>query len=358
MKLLPATTPTAPPMVGAWPLDAVQCCDALDLLRGLPAGSVDAIITDPPYFGVKDEAWDNQWDTADEFIAWMGNLCQQWKRVLKPNGSLYVFASPRMAARVEVEVGKWFNVLNNITWKKDATPYAAKYGVDNFRTYVDMSERIIFAEQFASDGRYASLEYELNGHVFKPLKDWFRERVRLHNIGLSQLNAALGAATNGGGLASGYFGDKVEFQLPTAERYQQMQSAFPLAFDRDYTDLRREYEDLRREYEDLRRPFNATPDAPYTDVWDFKTVNAYNGKHVCEKPLALMSHIIQISTRPGAVVLDCFAGSGATLDAARRLGRRFIGCDFDPHWAARAGQRVTLPYTVDLFSWLALQEVG
>jgi adenine-specific DNA-methyltransferase len=157
MKLLPATTPTAPPMVGAWPLDAVQCCDALDLLRGLPAGSVDAIITDPPYFGVKDEAWDNQWDTADEFIAWMGNLCQQWKRVLKPNGSLYVFASPRMAARVEVEVGKWFNVLNNITWKKDATPYAAKYGVDNFRTYVDMSERIIFAEQFASDGRYASL---------------------------------------------------------------------------------------------------------------------------------------------------------------------------------------------------------
>ena len=43
--------------------------DCLEVMRGMDANSVDAIITDPPYFRVKGEAWDNQWDTPAEFLA-------------------------------------------------------------------------------------------------------------------------------------------------------------------------------------------------------------------------------------------------------------------------------------------------
>ena len=79
---------------------------------------------------------------------------------------------------------------------------------------------------------------------------------------------------------------------------------------------------------------------PYTDVWTFETVKHTPGKHVCEKPLPLMRHIIAASTRPGAVVLDCFCGSGATGAACVELGRDFIGIEKDAQWVERARRRI------------------
>jgi len=43
--------------------------DCLDVLPTLPAASVDLILTDPPFFRVKSEAWDRQWATPAEFLA-------------------------------------------------------------------------------------------------------------------------------------------------------------------------------------------------------------------------------------------------------------------------------------------------
>lgn len=46
-----------------------------------------------------------------------------------------------------------------------------------------------------------------------------------------------------------------------------------------------------------------------------------------QKPVALLERIIQASSRAGDLVLDCFVGSGTTIEAAERLGRRWIGID-------------------------------
>lgn len=95
-----------------------------------------------------------------------------------------------------------------------------------------------------------------------------------------------------------------------------------------------------RQHQDLRRPFAVSADVPYTDVWDFPTAKARPGKHPCEKPVPLMEHIIRASSRPGAVVLDAFCGSGATGEAALNLGRRFIGIEKDQRWAETARRRL------------------
>ena len=128
-----------------------------------------------------------------------------------------------------------------------------------------------------------------------------------------------------------------QWMLPTAANYAKWCDGFN-AKGGDY--LRREYDDLRREYEALRRPFFARPDAPYTDVWEFPTVSAYPGKHPAEKPIEMMRHIITISSKPGAVVLDPFAGGGTTLAAAKLEGRQYIGCDLDAQYVQRARQRI------------------
>jgi adenine-specific DNA-methyltransferase len=97
--------------------------DCLEVMRGLEDNSVDLILTDPPYFKAKSTAesefnwWDNQWDNPAKFLEWIDKLVEQWARILKPNGSLYCFASHRMSARVEVKLTERFNVLTRITWQ-------------------------------------------------------------------------------------------------------------------------------------------------------------------------------------------------------------------------------------------------
>jgi SAM-dependent methyltransferase len=49
-----------------------------------------------------------------------------------------------------------------------------------------------------------------------------------------------------------------------------------------------------------------------------------------QKPLALLERIIQASSNEGQLVLDPFCGCGTTIDAAQKLGRRWIGIDITP----------------------------
>jgi adenine-specific DNA-methyltransferase len=324
--------------------DAVRVyeADALDLLYSLPDASVQLVATDPPYFRVKDEAWDNAWPNERAFLRWIGQLCREWRRVLAPNGSLYVFASPQMAHGVERVVRRHFRVLNGISWRKEQARHKASE-VGALRCYFPQTEQVIFAEQAGSDmwaddlsgwsAECAGAARDTFGHYITAVR-------HRHGLTMKDLTAAVGShgAVNHGGACSNW---ERGYNVPTREHYDRLQEVYPGCFDREYEDLRREYEDLRREYEDLRRPFNATPDAPYTDVWDFPTVSQYPGKHPTEKPLAMFEHIVRLSSRPGDTVLDTFSGSGTTAEAARNLGRKAIVGDSDPHWVRKTAERVS-----------------
>ena len=90
-----------------------------------------------------------------------------------------------------------------------------------------------------------------------------------------------------------------------------------------------------------------------TNVWDYASVNSFRGSrredlalHPTVKPTGLVADAIQDVTRRGDLVLDLFLGSGTTLIAADRVGRRFRGIDIDPayvdvaldRWSQRTGQ--------------------
>ena len=326
--------------------------DCLEVLSTLADSSIDLILTDPPYFRVKDLPWDRQWNTATGYLEWLDRVLVEFYRVLKPNGSLYLFASPKMAARVEVLTSGRFNVLNRITWAKHDGTYNkgglwSRADKDVLRRFFEQKEEIIFAEHHGADGYakgeagYSAKCDELRGFVFEPLRAYLageRDRAGLTTRQVAEeFQKRTGSRTVTG--MAGHWLERVQWTLPTAENYQWLRETFSrLNHGGEY--LRREYEDLRREYEDLRRPFNVTADVPYTDVWTFPTVQAYPGKHPAEKPQALLSHIIKASSKPGAVILDAFAGSGATGIAAQGAGRGFVGIEKDEHWAGYARARI------------------
>jgi site-specific DNA-methyltransferase (adenine-specific) len=326
---------------------ALHLGDCLEVLRTMPDASVDAVVTDPPYYRVKNEGWDRQWDDPEAFLAWLDQVAEQWQRVLKPNGSLYCFASPQMAARVEVMLGQRFQVLNNIRWTK-AQGWHKKAEKEALRSYLSPWEAVIFAEQFGADGSalhgsgWADQCAELRAGVFEPLRQYLLQERDRAGITNRQVDECLGTSD----MARHYFGAS-QWALPTEDAYAKLRHLFNNGPGHEY--LRRDYEDLRRDYEDLRRPFNVTRCDPFTDVWTFRTVQARPGKHPCEKPQALLRHIISSSTKPGAVVLDSFAGSGATGQACLALGREFIGIERCPHWH-RVGTQSLTTVQPDLFS--------
>lgn len=64
------------------------------------------------------------------------------------------------------------------------------------------------------------------------------------------------------------------------------------------------------------------------DVWVYK--DPQRPSYPTQKNSAMLERIVLTSSEPGDTVLDCYAGSGATLLEAARLGRRFIGMDDAP----------------------------
>ena len=62
--------------------------------------------------------------------------------------------------------------------------------------------------------------------------------------------------------------------------------------------------------------------------------------HAAEKPVDLMRHLVRLTTKQNAIVLDCFLGSGTTGVAAHIEGRSFIGIEREPEYFDIARARI------------------
>ncbi len=63
-------------------------------------------------------------------------------------------------------------------------------------------------------------------------------------------------------------------------------------------------------------------------------------QHPCQMPEAVLERIIQVASNPGDLVLDPFAGSGTTLAAAKKLGRRCLGFELSEVYADGVRKRL------------------
>ena len=61
------------------------------------------------------------------------------------------------------------------------------------------------------------------------------------------------------------------------------------------------------------------------DIWEYK--DSQSPSYPTEKNLKMLEMLIQASSNENSIVLDCFAGSGATLEAAHNTKRKWIGID-------------------------------
>jgi modification methylase len=124
----------APSIVESLPLNCVLVGDSIAMMNSLPAGSVDVVFADPPYnmqlggdllrpdHSLVDGV-DDEWDKFTNFAAY-DSFTQAWlkaaRRVLKPDGSLWVIGSYHNIYRVgSILQDQGFWILNDIIWRKN-----------------------------------------------------------------------------------------------------------------------------------------------------------------------------------------------------------------------------------------------
>ncbi|ENZ4842651.1 site-specific DNA-methyltransferase [Klebsiella pneumoniae] len=318
--------------------------DSLHYIGTLPDNSIDLIVTDPPYFKVKPNDWDNQWKGDEDYLRWLDRCLAEYARVLKPAGSIYLFCGHRLASDIEVMMRSRFNILNHIIWAK---PWGRWNGCnkESLRAYFPSTERVLFAEHYlgpytGKQNDYESKSTELKQHVMTPLIEYFRDARDALGVTTKEIAEATGKKN----MASHWFGLS-QWSLPNEVDYQKLQALFRrIAIEKHlkqklehphhqlvatYQSLNRKYSELLEEYKALRRYFSVSASVPYTDVWMHKPVQFYPGKHPCEKPADMLKQIISASSKPGDIVADFFMGSGSTVKAAMELGRRAIGVELE-----------------------------
>ena len=162
------------------PLGQIIPGDCVAAMRSLPNASVDMVFADPPYNlqlggdlarpdGSHVDAVTDAWDKFDSFAAY-DEFTRAWlteaRRVLKPNGSLWVIGSYHNIFRVGAilqDLGFW--ILNDIVWRK-ANP------MPNFKgtRFTNAHETLIWAAQGEKN------RYTFNYRVMKTLNDELQMR--------------------------------------------------------------------------------------------------------------------------------------------------------------------------------------
>ncbi len=164
----------------ALPLNQILAGDCVEVMNSLPAGSVDLIFADPPYNlqlrgdlhrpdNSKVDAVDDHWDQFASFATY-DSFTKDWlaaaKRLLKPNGAIWVIGSYHNVFRLGAELqNQGFWLLNDVVWRK-SNP------MPNFKgkRLTNAHETLIWAS------RDEAAKYTFNYEALKAMNDGIQMR--------------------------------------------------------------------------------------------------------------------------------------------------------------------------------------
>jgi DNA modification methylase len=311
-----------------------------DVKRLIGDARATLLHADPPY-GMGKEADgvqnDNLYGSAlDEFqMAWW----RAWRPFLTDNASAYIWGNAADLWRLWYLGGlcdsEALTIRNEIVWDKQSI---AGMRSPELMQYPVASERCLFF-QF---GRYVFL-------VNQTIEDYWEgwEDIRLW-LCAERDKAGFGHADVKricGNHMYGHWFSKSQWAFISRENYEKLADAADgKAFARPYADLLAEY---RRAYEIFRgdvrepraeefrlgRPYFDNAHDTMRDTWTFPRVSGEERfGHATPKPVAMIDRALRSASREGDVILEPFCGSGSTLIAAERCGRRCHTAELDPRY--------------------------
>ena len=280
--------------------------DCLELMKNIPDGSVDLVLTDPPYGTMKGAAldgWKNQtteWDTAIEPI----KIFEQISRILRPNGKAVLFSQEPYTSRLITSAIPSLPFAYRAMWYKNVHANALLAKSAMVSRYEDVC---VFT---CSKG---------GGEAF----DYMASELEKSGLSVKDINRFIGTS----GMAGHYFAKSSQFALPTREKYEKLQTTG--FWQRPYDELKEKTIPVFNLWQGGKSKSN---------VLEYKKDN--DGYHPTQKPVALLEDLIQTYSNDGNTVLDFTMGSGSTGVACVNTNRRFIGIELDDGYFEIAKKRI------------------
>ena len=266
---------------GDLPLDTVLNVDCVEGMAALPEGVVDVIVTSPPYNIGKEYSAYNDNRPRREFLAWLGSVFAECRRVLADDGSFFLNvggkpSDPWIPLDIAQEAREHFFLQNVIHWVKS------------------------IAIPRDSVGRACGIDRDLAVGHYKPVNS---DRY------LSSCHEYVFHLTKGGTTSVDKLAVGVEYQ--------------------DKSNMRR-----------WASGAGGMRDRGNTWFIPYETIQT-SRPHPTVFPDRLPEMCIRLhGMDETSLVLDPFMGTGSTAVAATRLGVRFLGFEIDPEYVALAEERV------------------
>ena len=263
-------------------LDTIIMGDSHTALKRLPDGSIDLVVTSPPYADRRSKSYGGI--KPEKYVEWFLPFSEELLRALKPTGSFVlnikeiVVEGERHPYVLELILGMrkqgWLWTEEYVWHKKNC--YPGKWP-NRFR---DAWERCL---HFTKKRQFSMYQEA----VMVPMGDWRHSRLKsLSNTDRIRDNSHVNSG----------FGKKVSNWIGR----------------------------------DMAYPANVLHLA----------TECGNKSHSATFPVALPSWFIKLFTKPGDVVLDPFMGSGTTAIASKQLGRHYVGIEINAKFCEIAQQRL------------------
>ena len=301
--------------------------DCRDIMRTYPDQHFDAVITDPPYgISFLGEKWDTATPTG--FQAWAQSWGEEVLRVLKPGGYLLAFSAPRTYHRLTSGLeDAGFEIRDAMAWiRADGTPAGMdlssafdraagvldqragrdvrEWADENTATHMSSHKLHATGQPVTDDAKTwegwgvgLKPAWEPIVVARRPLEGRLVDNVRARGTGAMNIRAGMDAV-------HGLYPPNLlmsEQALASAVEQGAPDHVWPVF----------RYQPKARKSE---RPIVG------------------GVQHVTVKPLELMRYLIRLVVKPGSLILEPFAGSGTTLQAAAMENTRAVGCELDARY--------------------------
>lgn len=272
-------------------------CDNIDLLKSLPSESVNLIYSDILYnTGKVFDDYNDNLGSPSEAMKWYEPRIIEMKRILKPNGSIFLHCNWRLDSYMRILMDEIFGISNfrNRIYRKHSNErgFYANFDsqIDIILYYVKDNKNFIFNELKDENERISPL-FE-NGYVEERSKEVILDNIKLN------------------------FKDKNKHCLVSENKLNELYNKNELILID-------------------KLPYRKSFVKPVGNLWDEDNMlDQYNRGKIAEsydtpKPYEVVSRIIKMCSNPGDTVADFFLGGGTTAVVAKTLNRKGIYCDIN-----------------------------